>query len=479
MTSAKPTVSVVVPVYNALPYLTDLLDSIAAQDMDPDSITVVTVDDGSTDGSAAVLDQYSRLGTRLTVIHQTNSGRPGRPRNVGLRASASRYVFFADADDRLAPECLRRLVACAEDHGSDVVIPKMVPLEGRGFPTAVYEHTRLDVDLVTAFRTLFPQKLYRRSLLEEHDIWFPEGIRLDDGNFNAQAYVHARRISILSDYDYYFLRARKDGKHLSRTERNPCTYTASVVKLFEIVKANVRDAVLADRIVLDLYRRKCLPEYDPKRFALYDAGFQDAWISAHKAVVERFITEEMEAELDSPLRERSYFIRRGDRVGLLDLNRHEADPVVTASVTRAAWTAEGLDVCIDASVLGRAALPRQVVCQLVRRDGDGASAFPMTRNTSEKPPYAQAGRYEGLLPYASIHTLVDGAYDLFVTSISGTDRLSGRVGWAKGVIPPDERAGVRLQAVGDGHVRIKKIAESKPGLRGVVRRVAGNFGWRH
>ncbi|NOT25681.1 MAG: glycosyltransferase family 2 protein [Acidobacteria bacterium] len=479
MTSAKPTVSVVVPVYNALPYLTDLLDSIAAQDMDPNAIDVVTVDDGSTDGSAAVLDAYSRLGTRLTVIHQANSKRPGRPRNVGLRASTSKYVFFADADDRLAPKCLRRLVAYAEDHGSDVVIPKMVPLEGRGFPTAVYEQTRLDADLVTAFRTLFPQKLYRRSLLEEHNIWFPEGIRLDDGNFNAQAYVHAKRISILGDHDYYFLRARKDGKQLSRTERDPSTYTASVVKLFEIVKANVKDATLADQVVLDLYRRKCLPEYDPRRFPLYDASLQDAWIAVHKAVVEGFITEGMEAQLDSPLRERSRFIRRGDRAGLVELIRHEDAPVLNTTVTRTAWTADGLEVALDASVMGRVGLPRQLVCQLVRRDGDGASAFPLTRNTAERPDHGQVARYEGILPYTSVHALVEGAYDLFVTSISGADRLSGRVGWAKGAIPPDERGGLRLQVVGSGHVRIRKTTESKASLRGVVRRVAGNLGWRH
>ena len=479
MTSVTPIVSVVVPVYNALPYLTDLLDSIAAQDLDPNAIDVVTVDDGSTDGSGAALDAYTRLGTRLRVIHQSNSKRPGRPRNVGLRASASKYVFFADADDRLAPKCLRRLLAFAEEHGSDVTIPKMVPLEGRGFPTAVYEQTRIDVDLVTAFRTLFPQKLYRRRLLEEHDIWFPEGIRLDDGNFNAQAYVHAKRISILGDHDYYFLRARKDGKHLSRTERDPATYTASVVKLFEIVKANVKNGALADQVVLDLYRRKCLPEYDPKRFTFYDASLQDAWVAAHKAVIDRFVTEDMEAQLDTPLRERSRFIRGGDRTGLVELIRHENEPVVNATVARATWTAEGLDVALDASVIGRGGLPRQLVCQLVRRDGDGISAFPITRNTAEKPAQGQTGRYEGVLPYTSVHALVEGAYDLFVASVSGTDRVSGRVSWANGAVAPNERAGLRLQTVGAGHIRIKKSTASKAGLRGIVRRVAGTLGWRH
>ena len=396
----KPTVSVVVPVYNALPDLTELLNSLAAQDIETGSLNVVAVDDGSTDGSADTLDDHCHRHEHFSVIHQTNSRRPGRPRNVGLRASDSSYVFFADADDRLAPECLRRLVTCAEEQGSDVVIPKMVPLAGRGFPTAVYEKTLLDADLVTAFRTLFPQKLYRRSLLAKHDIWFPEGIRLDDGNFNAQVYVHARRISILSDYDYYFLRARKVGRQLSRTERDPVSYTSSVVKLLQIVREHVKDPAIADQVVLDLYRRKCLHEYDARRFGLYDAVVQDAWIAVHKSLVEQFISEGMERRLESPFRERSDFIRRGDRAGLLESSRHEADPVVNATLTRAEWAGDGLEVAVNATVSGRLGLPRQLICQLVRRDGEGGSAFPITGRTREAPDSGQPAQDQGCFPIA-------------------------------------------------------------------------------
>jgi glycosyltransferase involved in cell wall biosynthesis len=475
----KPTVSVVVPVYNALPYLAELLDSLAAQDIEAGSLDVVTVDDGSTDGSGDALDDYCRRHQDFRVIHQTNSRRPGRPRNVGLRASESTYVFFADADDRLAPECLRRLVACAEEHGSDVVIPKMVPLAGRGFPTAVYENTLLEADLVTAFRTLFPQKLYRRSLLTAHDIWFPEGIRLDDGNFNAQAYVHAKRISILGDYDYYFLRARKDGRHLSRTERDPVSYTASVVKLLEIVRQHVRDPVMADQVVLDLYRRKCLHEYDPRRFSLYDAAVQDSWIAVHKDVVERFVTEPMERRLESPFRERSYFIRRGDRDGLLESSRHETAPVVSATVTLANWVGDGLEIVVKTSVRGRLGLPRQLICQLLRRDGDGASAFPITRQSQEAPAHGQPAQYYGVLPRPSMQALIEGTYDVHVVSVSGQERLSGRACGAEGVALPRERAGFRIHATRNGQVSVKKTAEASRDLRGVLGRVAGTLGWRY
>jgi glycosyltransferase involved in cell wall biosynthesis len=474
----EPTVTVVIPVYNALPYLTELLDSIAIQDVAPGSLNVMAVDDGSTDGSADVLDDYCRRHQNFNVIHQTNSGRPGGPRNVGLRASESSYVFFADADDRLAPECLRRLVTYAEAQGSDVVIPKMRPLGGRGFPTDVYENTLLDADLITAFRTLFPQKLYRRRLLTEHGIWFPEGRRLDDGIFNAQAYVHAKRISVLSDYDYYFLRARRDGRNLSRREREPVSYTSSVVELCRIVREHVKDPAIADQLVLDLYQRKCLHQYDPRRFNFYEAARQDAWIAAHKSFVERFISEAMERRLASPFRERSYFIRRGDRAGLLESSRHDAVPVVTAAITRAHWAGDGLEVAVTASVVGRVGLARQLICQLLRRDGDGASGFPISRSAADVPEYGCPAQYEGVLPYRSIQSLIEGAYDLHVVNVSGQERLSGRVRWGKDVAAPPERAGFRIHATKRGHVSIKKAHDANLDFRGALRRVGSRLGWR-
>ena len=152
--------SVVVPVYNALPYLGEMLDSLAAQDLQPTSFNVITVDDGSTDGSSEVLDEYAQRFEHFAVVHQTNSRRPGRPRNAGLRRASGDFVFFADADDMLAPACLRRLLDFAEQHQSDIVIPRLTSLGGRGFPTSVYENTVVDADLVTAFKTLFPRSCF-------------------------------------------------------------------------------------------------------------------------------------------------------------------------------------------------------------------------------------------------------------------------------------------------------------------------------
>ena len=82
-------VAVVIPVFNSMPYLRELLDSLVAQDMAPDLFEVIAVDDGSTDGGGKILDAYAARLPNMRDIHQRNSGWPGKPRNVGIEASRS------------------------------------------------------------------------------------------------------------------------------------------------------------------------------------------------------------------------------------------------------------------------------------------------------------------------------------------------------------------------------------------------------
>src|ERR1044071_9409944 len=80
-------VSVVVPVYNPGVYIEDCIASLKRQSLPPDEFEVVFVDDGSTDGTPARLDELAAEDTRVHVIHQENSGWSGKPRNVGIEAA--------------------------------------------------------------------------------------------------------------------------------------------------------------------------------------------------------------------------------------------------------------------------------------------------------------------------------------------------------------------------------------------------------
>jgi poly(ribitol-phosphate) beta-N-acetylglucosaminyltransferase len=205
---SRPIVSVVVPVFNVEPYLRECLDSVIAQTFGFERIQLIAVDDGSTDGSGRILDEYAR--TRgVTVIHEPRSGGAGRPRNVGLDIAIGTYVFFLDADDYLGTEALERLVDSAERNRSDIVIGKMVPIGGRRLRTIAFQKRSDRADLERVYLSGNVLKLFRRSLIEGLGLRFQEGIsRLEDGAFMARIYPAARRVSVVNEYDCYYVRQR-------------------------------------------------------------------------------------------------------------------------------------------------------------------------------------------------------------------------------------------------------------------------------
>jgi len=144
---SAPDVTVVVAVYNTMPYLETCLTSLVEQSIGQSRVQVVAVDDGSTDGSAEVLDRFAAsYPSVFTVVHQPNSGGPAQPSNKALDLATGRYVYFLGADDHLGPEALERMVGFADEHGSDVVIGKMVGVNGRVVGQGLYGADRVDLD---------------------------------------------------------------------------------------------------------------------------------------------------------------------------------------------------------------------------------------------------------------------------------------------------------------------------------------------
>ena len=103
-----PFFSIIIPVYNVAPYLRECLDSVLAQTFT--DWEAICVDDGSTDGSGAILDEYAAKDKRFNVIHQTNAG-VGAARNAALDAAQGEYVWFVDGDDAAHPGALAFLKA--------------------------------------------------------------------------------------------------------------------------------------------------------------------------------------------------------------------------------------------------------------------------------------------------------------------------------------------------------------------------------
>jgi poly(ribitol-phosphate) beta-N-acetylglucosaminyltransferase len=153
------------------------------------------------------------------VVRQANSGGPSGPRNVGLGKARGRYVFFLDADDRLGPEALQRMIAMADENGTDVVLGKVEGVN-RSAPKSMWDRTlkRTDVFSSNIKFTLSAQKLFRRELIERHGMRFDESLWTgEDALFTMEAYLRADGVSVLADHTCYYLVGREDGKHVTRS----------------------------------------------------------------------------------------------------------------------------------------------------------------------------------------------------------------------------------------------------------------------
>ena len=310
-------VSVIIPVYNTEVYLRELLDSLVAQDLPSSEFEVIAVNDGSTDASGEILDEYAGRHPNFRVVHQENSGWAGKPRNVALDLAQGQYVFFADSDDVMAPSALRRMVAFARQHSIDVVFPRVLGIGGRAVAKGFFATTNTSITPLQAVKSLTPQKLILRELIESNGLRFAEEpVRLEDGMFMVACYLRANRIGICADRDLYSLRARADGSNISRRPLDPGSYTESIRKIARIIHAEAKTTEVARAMTLALWSRKGLKIYAPARYRRYSEKLQDQWLDAHATFVEEFIPSELARDLSDIRFLKTESIRNRDKEGV-------------------------------------------------------------------------------------------------------------------------------------------------------------------
>ncbi|MGW0860144.1 glycosyltransferase [Streptomyces sp. NPDC002690] len=283
-------VSVVVPVYNAGPYLERCAPSLLGQSLGEDEYEIVYVDDGSTDGSAEVLDRLAAEHSRIRVHHQENSGWPGKPRNVGIAMARGEYIQFVDQDDRLTPEALERLYAMGSRNGSDIVLGKMAGSMVGPSPVFRRNRERCTVEDAPLIETLTAHRLFRRAFLEETGIRFPEGYwRMEDLLFMVRAYPRAKVVSILADYPCYIWDRREDGGNNSRAAFDRLDNLRRLRMIIEALADATEPGELQDRLMRRLYRvelMRYVPEFsasDPE-----DEGLRAIYETTRSMALECF-----------------------------------------------------------------------------------------------------------------------------------------------------------------------------------------------
>jgi glycosyltransferase involved in cell wall biosynthesis len=321
-------VSAIVPVFNPGTNIDRCIETLVGQSLPPHEYEVVFVDDGSTDATPARLDRLAEEHEHVRVEHIPNSGWPGKPRNIGIEMARGEFVYFVDNDDYVGHEALERLYDRATALEADVVMGKVVG-RGKVVPRALFTRNRDDVTLEWGplVRLLAPHKLFRRSLLDDHGIRFPEGRRrLEDHVFTMHAYFHARRIAILSDYPcYYWVRNKEETDNASYQLFDAAAYYDNVREVLDLVVEHTEPGPLRDRLLAHWYRGKMLGRVGGRWFPHRPPEFRRELYDAVRGLAQERYGPETDRFLAPNLRVRSYLLREGTFEDLSALGHWEAE----------------------------------------------------------------------------------------------------------------------------------------------------------
>jgi glycosyltransferase involved in cell wall biosynthesis len=348
-------VSVIVPVYNPGDHIDDCIASLLDQSLPRDEYEAIFVDDGSTDDTPARLDALAAAHAHVRVEHIPNSGWPGKPRNVGIGMARGEYVYFVDNDDWIGPEALERMYAMAVADDAEIVIGKVVG-QGKFVPRTLFRQTQRAVNLETGtslLGLLSPHKLFRKSLLDEHGIRFPEGRRrLEDHVFVMHAYFHAQRISVLADYPCYHWVLRDSDTNASYRPFEPADYFGNVREVLDLVEEHTEPGPLRERLVRHWYRGKMLGRLGGAGFAKRDPDYnREMFEEIRKLALERYAPEVAE-KLPFNLRLRSHLLREGSFEDLLLLADREAELRVRPRIATVRGDGTWLRIDVQAELAG-------------------------------------------------------------------------------------------------------------------------------
>lgn len=206
-------ISIIIPIYNSESYLTQCLDSMINQTLK--DIEIVCINDDSTDRSLPILQTYAAQDARIKIISQVNAGQAAA-RNTGLRNATGQYVMFCDSDDWYDPEMCSVMLENIEQHNvdfamCDCTIFHEVPREGTEYHTLkTFGKYNLDETInKTKIQTLVWNKIFKNSLLQKYQIFFPENCNIEDVSFIIQ-YVSVSQSVLGIKNKLYNYRIRKN-----------------------------------------------------------------------------------------------------------------------------------------------------------------------------------------------------------------------------------------------------------------------------
>ncbi len=211
----KPLISVIVPVYNVEDFVGKCLDSIVRQNYE--NLDIVIVDDGSTDGSGGICDEFAQKEKRARVFHKKNGGLSDA-RNFGIKKAKSEIIAFVDSDDFVGEDFIGVMYRRMSEKNADIVAcgynsirPKEETMTGKQAVIKLLVGQE-NVDIVTW------NKLYKKKIFVDNGIYFPKGEKHEDSRTTYKLFFKAERVAYIPESLYVYVDRKNSLMNTAKVE---------------------------------------------------------------------------------------------------------------------------------------------------------------------------------------------------------------------------------------------------------------------
>lgn len=231
-------ISFVLPCYNVERYIADCLNSIYSQDLTEEEFEVICVNDCSTDGTCMIIEEWQAVHSNLHLIHHPKNMHVGIARNTGVKHAIGKYLCFVDADDYLPKNAMKKLIldAIADDldvslynnvidYKGEILKERIVYPDSCVMSGGDFVENCLNGDIGKLGSPW--SKLFNRSFLLNHSIWFSDLVYSEDAAFVWEVMICAKKVKSASDIGYVY---RGNDTSFSADIKKPfILYTSSIL----------------------------------------------------------------------------------------------------------------------------------------------------------------------------------------------------------------------------------------------------------
>ena len=240
-------ISVIIPVYNVEAYIEKCLKSIMEQTYK--NLEIILIDDGSTDNSGKICDEYAKKDTRINVIHRKNGGL-SVARNDGIKIAKGEYICFVDSDDYVTENYCEVLYNTLKSNNADISAVSYKEIRDEGIPVLdadekdktkfnneciIYDNDEIIIQMLKweTFRNMAWNKLYKTEKVKKH--LFLEGYAFEDIYFSYEILSDVKRVAYINTPCYYYIR-RNNSISLTCSEKNLNDFLDVVILKYKGIK---------------------------------------------------------------------------------------------------------------------------------------------------------------------------------------------------------------------------------------------------